>query len=517
MKVKRKLQLLLATLFMSFGLVANLNKAPEIKTEAASVQPSSKIYFRPNANWRQASARFSIWFFDGTSNDQFVELLAEPSAGTNLYSCLSPSTGSYSGLIFVRHNPSHPQPISWDSKWNQTGNLTFDTNSNIYLAPEDNWGDGFTQAYWSGRFIPQNTTLYFRSTAAFMGTTNRVAVFVFNNVDSGTQSDNWANCTKIDTDVYQVSTPLCLNNKVPNYIIFCSMKSAANSWGNVENQTADLVFDGVKPLYDMATSAWQNYTPLPTVSPIALTEGITSSKLRIWLDRNGHYDTTGYTHTLKVGDNYYSPSGYYKSYHYLPDHVFFPYFDIDISIVNNAQVGIGIIDSSNKLHVEIPAQTFTAGDNSKLWYVTFTAGTWAYSKTTVTGKVFNTFFAKVLEGYITCLSSIHNGYGAYNLVNTNFVELDINNDWNMEGLLSDVNINDYMYQMDYSSGFRPLEVNAYDKYLALQAYYDAANPAPITLNFDSNAQITTLIIIALAGILTLAGYILLRKRYRLIK
>ncbi|MGI6675091.1 MAG: hypothetical protein ACOX26_01190 [Bacilli bacterium] len=46
---------------------------------------------------------------------------------------------------------------------------------------------------------------------------------------------------------------------------------------------------------------------------------------------------------------------------------------------------------------------------------------------------------------------------------------------------------------------------------------DAANPAPITLNFDSNAQITTLIIIALAGILTLAGYILLRKRYRLIK
>jgi hypothetical protein len=87
----------------------------------------------------------------------------------------------------------------------------------------------------------------------------------------------------------------------------------------------------------------------------------------------------------------------------------------------------------------------------------------------------------------------------------------------MEGLLSDVNINDYMYQMDYSSGFRPLEVNAYDKYLALQAYYDAANPAPITLNFDSNAQITTLIIIALAGILTLAGYILLRKRYRLIK
>ena len=70
-----------------------------------------------------------------------------------------------------------------------------------------------------GRFIPQNTTLYFRSTAAFMGTTNRVAA-VFNNVDSGTQSDNWANCTKIDTDVYQVSTPLCLNNKVPNYIIF---------------------------------------------------------------------------------------------------------------------------------------------------------------------------------------------------------------------------------------------------------------------------------------------------------
>ena len=79
MKVKKRIQLLLATLFMSFGLVANLNlsKAPEIKAEAASVQPSSKIYFRPNANWRQANARFSIWFFNGTSNDQFVELLAE--------------------------------------------------------------------------------------------------------------------------------------------------------------------------------------------------------------------------------------------------------------------------------------------------------------------------------------------------------------------------------------------------------------------------------------------------------
>ena len=253
-----------------------------------------------------------------------------------------------------------------------------------------------------------------------------------------------------------------------------------------------------------------NYAP---VYPTNLPEGINLSKLRIWVERRDHY-MDGFTYLLRIGSDYYSPSGYYKSYHYLPDHIFFPYFDIDISIVNNAQVGIGIIDSSNKLHVEIPAQTFTAGDNSKLWYVTFTAGTWAYSKTTVTGRVFNTFFAKVLEGYITCLSSIHNGYGAFNLVDTHFVELDINDDWNMEGLLSDVNINDYMYQMDYSSGFRTLEVNAYDKYLALKAYYNAANPAPKTLNFDSNSQITTLIIIALAGILTLAGYILLRKRYR---
>lgn len=263
------------------------------------------------------------------------------------------------------------------------------------------------------------------------------------------------------------------------------------------------------------TTSYQEEVNYAPVYPTNLPEGINLSKLRIWVERRDHY-MDGFTYLLRIGSDYYRPSGYHEALQ--PTNAWFPFYDISISLVNGADVGLSVLnDSNNEIALDIPAQTFTAGDNSKLWYVTFTAGTWAYSKTTVTGKVFNTFFAKVLEGYITCLSSIHNGYGAYNLVNTNFVELDINNNWNMEGLLSDVNINDYMYQMDYSSGFRPLEVNAYDKYLALQAYYDAANPAPITLNFDSNAQITTLIIIALAGILTLAGYILLRKRYRLIK
>ena len=157
--------------------------------------------------------------------------------------------------------------------------------------------------------------------------------------------------------------------------------------------------------------------------------------------------------------------------------------------------------------------TFEPSDNSKVWYVNKYNDDWWISKGSVDGNdtVYNTFFAKVLEGYLTCSASADNGYGAFNLVDTNFLPKDGN--WKMDGQLSDVTITDYAYGSDYSStSQRTLtEVNAFHKYEALETEYNAANPVRYTDNSKVSNVNTVVVLAAMFTIATL-GYAFFRKR-----
>jgi len=127
-----------------------------------------------------------------------------------------------------------------------------------------------------------------------------------------------------------------------------------------------------------------NYAP---VYPTNLPEAINLSKLRIWVERRDHY-MDGFTYLLRIGSDYYRPSGYHEALQ--PTNAWFPFYDISISLVNGADVGLSVLnDSNNEIALDIPAQTFVPGDNSKVWVVNYDlgSGAWSYTKGKVIRKI----------------------------------------------------------------------------------------------------------------------------------
>ena len=91
------------------------------------------LYLKPNANWLQANAKFSIYYFSGSDNgwSSFMS-----SVGDNIYSADVPD--SYQNVIFVRLSSTASAP-SWDDnvKWNQTADLTVPSDGkNLYPSPQ---------------------------------------------------------------------------------------------------------------------------------------------------------------------------------------------------------------------------------------------------------------------------------------------------------------------------------------------------------------------------------------------
>ena len=118
------------------------------KADAATT--STRLYLKPNGNWKQDSARFAIWRFNGSPlPDTWLDMNADPDNSGYYYVDYSDLDG-YSGIIFVRMNPEASD--SWESghKWNQTKNLTKPTNDNILfdISGRDEWND-FNSVDWS--------------------------------------------------------------------------------------------------------------------------------------------------------------------------------------------------------------------------------------------------------------------------------------------------------------------------------------------------------------------------------
>lgn len=243
-----------------------------------------------------------------------------------------------------------------------------------------------------------------------------------------------------------------------------------------------------------------NYAP---VYPTNLPEGINLSKLRIWVERRDHY-MDGFTYLLRIGSDYYRPSGYHEALQ--PTNAWFPFYDISISLVNGADVGLSVLnDSNNEIALDIPAQTFVPGDNSKVWVVNYDlgSGAWSYTKGKVIIKIYNTFGAKVLEGYLSCSPSIHNGYAAYELVRDNFIVRSGTDHWNIYGDLGSVNVDDFANVSDYETGTRTANlVDAYTKFLMLEANYDASQGgSPVQYTNNNQTTITIMVVLTIIAVL----------------
>ena len=109
---------------------------------------STKLYFTPHGNWKEADARFAAYFF-GNGN-KWVDLTHH---NDGIYACDKPS--GYTKVIFGRMNPGTKDNNFNDGvKWNQTGDIVIPTNGpNHYILTGGEWNDvtGEWHTAWDDR------------------------------------------------------------------------------------------------------------------------------------------------------------------------------------------------------------------------------------------------------------------------------------------------------------------------------------------------------------------------------
>ncbi|MCQ2350652.1 MAG: CotH kinase family protein [Paludibacteraceae bacterium] len=102
------------------------------------------VYLAPNDNWKKDNAWFATYAYNGTDNNKWYKM---EDNGDGHY--VANIDEDFTSVIFCRMNPAK-EDLSWDSKWNQTSDLTFPTNGdNLYTIAADAWdkGDGTWSTY----------------------------------------------------------------------------------------------------------------------------------------------------------------------------------------------------------------------------------------------------------------------------------------------------------------------------------------------------------------------------------
>lgn len=137
MNLFRKAMLAVTTMLLALvAIVIPVNKVTNV--EAFDITGETTLYLTPNSNWKQANARFAIYVFNESSN-AWADMKAV-NGETDLYSAIVPS-GTWSKVIFCRMNPASTSN-SWDNKWNQTSDLTYDGVNNHYTVGSGAWDKG---------------------------------------------------------------------------------------------------------------------------------------------------------------------------------------------------------------------------------------------------------------------------------------------------------------------------------------------------------------------------------------
>ncbi len=154
----------MVTIGMASASAANV----ELAESGVTMTGGEKLYLKPSSNWREASARFAAYFF-GSSNSWVSMTKVE--GETAVYEVTAP-TGSWTNVIFCRMNPANTTN-SWDTKWNQTEDLTYDGTNNCYEVKSGTWdkGGGTWSVYTPGenddvvKTYPAKTVYFYNKNA----------------------------------------------------------------------------------------------------------------------------------------------------------------------------------------------------------------------------------------------------------------------------------------------------------------------------------------------------------------
>ncbi len=114
-------------------------------TLAPMAVSAKKIYLNSGGYslWSGDNARFAAYFYNGSNTNKWVSMTHVTG---DVFEVTVP-TGTWPNVIFCRMNPAN-NTNSWDTKWNQTNDLTVPTGDAI-LYTITGWGEGKSPGNWS--------------------------------------------------------------------------------------------------------------------------------------------------------------------------------------------------------------------------------------------------------------------------------------------------------------------------------------------------------------------------------
>lgn len=195
--------------------------------------PPTPVILKPNDQWKQANARYAIYYWGDGDTNGWVEMTDLGCSG-EYFTAEVPE--SYLDFKFVRLDPdgktdaAKNNGLHWDYKWNETNNLTAPAaDKNMYDMT-----------------VVSSSHLLFKSNSNWTADGARTAAYFFGN------GEKWISMTDIGNGFYYCDKPSGYTK-----VIFVRMNGSnqTNDWNdnNKWNQTADLTLptDG-KNLYTIS-------------------------------------------------------------------------------------------------------------------------------------------------------------------------------------------------------------------------------------------------------------------------
>ena len=122
---------------VTVGFTASAADVEKAET-GATIPAGTVLYLKPNSNWTQSSAWFAAYLWDSANTWVKMEKVADTSA--TVYKMTVPA-GTWKNIIFCRMNPS-ATALSWDSKWDQSQDLTWSGSSvNCWAPASGQWNN----------------------------------------------------------------------------------------------------------------------------------------------------------------------------------------------------------------------------------------------------------------------------------------------------------------------------------------------------------------------------------------
>ena len=137
-----------ATITASVAASGNYCSATADKTVTISncIPVGTVLYLKPSTNWASSNARFALYLFKDGGSNTWVD--ATPVYNNNGYYEITVPDGVWEKMIWCRMNPSGSNGWTQDTqKWNQTGDLTYDSRYNLFTIPANSWDNATTT--WS--------------------------------------------------------------------------------------------------------------------------------------------------------------------------------------------------------------------------------------------------------------------------------------------------------------------------------------------------------------------------------